>query len=55
MQVRHYYYRLIKRLNRILGKESALDTKNPMQVHQSMIKFWEVVSGGGRRCLAPCL
>ena len=43
-QVRHYYYRLIKRLNRIMGAGSALDTKNPLQVHRSMIKFWEVVS-----------
>ena len=45
-QVRHYYYRLIKRLNRILGEGAALDTRNPLQVHQSMIKFWEVVSPG---------
>jgi hypothetical protein len=42
--VRHYYYRLIKRLNKILGPGSALDIKNPLQVHRSMIKFWEVVS-----------
>ena len=45
-QVRHYYYRLIKRLNKILGPGSALDIKNPLQVHRSMIKFWEVVSLG---------
>lgn len=43
-QVRHYYYRLIKRLNKILGAESKLDIKNPLQVHRAMIKFWEVVS-----------
>jgi hypothetical protein len=45
--VRHYYYRLIKRLNKILGPGSALDIKNPLQVHRSMIKFWEVVSESG--------
>lgn len=48
-QVRHYYYRLIKRLNRIMGAGSALDTKNPLQVHRSMIKFWEVVVDKGMR------
>lgn len=31
-QVRHYYYRLIKRLNKILGADSRLDIKNPLQV-----------------------
>jgi hypothetical protein len=43
-QVRHYYYRLIKRLNKLLGEGATLDTRNPLQIHQSMLKFWEVVS-----------
>ncbi len=44
-QVRHYYYRLIKRLNKILGADQRLDIKNPLQVHRAMAKFWDVVSG----------
>jgi len=44
--VRHYYYRLIKRLNKILGADAKLDIKNPLAVHRAMIKFWEVVSAG---------
>ena len=42
--MRHYYYRLIKRLNKILGAQSKLDVRNPLQVHRSMLKFYEVVS-----------
>jgi hypothetical protein len=41
--VRHYYYRLIKRLNKILGEGCTLDIGNPLQVHRSMLKFWDVV------------
>ncbi|PSC75321.1 TSL-kinase interacting 1 isoform X1 isoform A [Micractinium conductrix] len=46
-QVRHYYYRLIKRLNKIMGPCAPLDIKNPMQVHRAMIKFWEVLQQQG--------
>ncbi len=42
--MRHYYYRLLKRMNKILGKDRKLDSKNSLQVHQAMVKFWEVVS-----------
>lgn len=49
-QVRHYYYRLIKRLNKILGVEQRLDIKNPLQVHRAMAKFWDVVSGCPLAC-----
>jgi hypothetical protein len=43
-QVRYYYYRLIKRLNKILGEGRKLDLKNNVQVHEAMVKYWEVVS-----------
>lgn len=46
--MRHYYYRLLKRLNKILGEERKLDASNHLQVHQSMVKFWEVVSARRR-------
>ena len=49
-QVRHYYYRLLKRLNKILGEGRRLDARNNLQAHKSMIKFWEVVSA--LRCAA---
>ncbi|GAB4818363.1 hypothetical protein N2152v2_005409 [Parachlorella kessleri] len=41
-QVRHFYYRLLKRLNKILGEERRLDSRNSMQVHQAMLKFGEL-------------
>lgn len=57
VQVRHYYYRLIKRLNKILGGESKLDIKNSLQVHRSMLKFYEVVGAAAPAALLhnrPC-
>lgn len=45
MQVRHYYYRLIKRLNKILGSDARLDIKNPLQVGGL---------GRGQPCQTPC-
>lgn len=53
LQVRDYYYRLQKRLNRLLAKELQFDGKSPAPLHQAMLKFWEVVrssrQGAGRR------
>lgn len=49
-QVRHYYYRLIKRLNKVLGEGRVLDSRNALAVHRAMLKFWDVVSGW-RACL----
>ena len=40
-QVRDYYYRLLKRLNKILGADAKL--KDPAQVHKAMLKYWELV------------
>lgn len=48
-QVRHYYYRLIKRLNKVLGEGGkggdgkVLDPRNALAVHRAMLKFWDVV------------
>lgn len=48
LQVRHYYYRLFKRLNSLIGAGTnpgqMLDPKNILQTHLCMIKLWEVVS-----------
>jgi len=41
-QVRHFYYWLLKRLNKILGEERRLDSRNSMQVHQAMLKYGDV-------------
>lgn len=46
-QVRHYYYRLIKRLNKILGSDAKLDIKNPLQVGAESWAGW-TFSGCGK-------
>ena len=55
LQVRQYYYRLIKRLNKILSPECRLDSKTTLLVHQSMVKFWDVVRPRQELRSAGCL
>jgi hypothetical protein len=42
-QVRQYYYRIIKRLNKIGGDNCRLGDIAPMELHRAMLKYWEVV------------
>nr|GEU92805.1 TSL-kinase interacting protein 1-like isoform X1 [Tanacetum cinerariifolium] len=44
-QVRHYYYRLVTRMNKLLGPELALDARNCKETNAAMLRcgFSELV------------
>ncbi|KAK1276306.1 TSL-kinase interacting protein 1 [Acorus gramineus] len=42
-QVRHYYYRLIRRMNRLLGPELSLDAKNSKDTNAAMLRWWSLL------------
>eukprot|EP00249_Psilotum_nudum_P015000 c25111_g1_i1 orf=225-2951(+) len=42
-QVRHYYYRLIKRMNKLLGPNFVLDAKNSKDVNSAMLCWWSLL------------
>ena len=39
-QVRHYYYRLVRRMNKLLGPELSLDAKNPKDTNAAMLRWY---------------
>ncbi|XP_013634542.1 PREDICTED: TSL-kinase interacting protein 1-like [Brassica oleracea var. oleracea] len=41
--VRHYYYRLVRRMNKLLGPGLSLDAKNPKDTNAAMV--WLVRPG----------
>jgi hypothetical protein len=40
--VRHYYYRCIKRMNKLLQPGMILDISNPLVVNTAMLRWWQV-------------
>ncbi|KAL1209912.1 TSL-kinase interacting protein 1 [Cardamine amara subsp. amara] len=42
-QVRHYYYRLVRRMNKLLGPELSLDAKNPKDTNGAMLRWWSLL------------
>ncbi|XP_031477929.1 TSL-kinase interacting protein 1 isoform X2 [Nymphaea colorata] len=42
-QVRHYYYRLIKRINKLLGPAFTLDAKNSKDANAAMLRWWSLL------------
>ncbi|KAL6519375.1 TSL-kinase interacting protein 1 [Orobanche gracilis] len=38
-QVRHYYYRLVRRMNKLLGPELSLDAKNSKDTNTAMLRW----------------
>ncbi|BFI20449.1 protein Mp1R-MYB4 [Marchantia polymorpha subsp. ruderalis] len=42
-QVRHYYYRVIKRMNKILSPSLVLDAKNSSYVNSAMLRWWSLL------------
>ncbi|BBN17270.1 hypothetical protein Mp_7g13240 [Marchantia polymorpha subsp. ruderalis] len=41
--VRHYYYRVIKRMNKILSPSLVLDAKNSSYVNSAMLRWWSLL------------
>lgn len=39
-QVRHYYYRLVRRMNKLLGPELCLDAKNSKETNAAMLRWY---------------
>ncbi|GBG78378.1 hypothetical protein CBR_g26407 [Chara braunii] len=46
-QVRHYYYRVIKRMNKLLGPGLVLDARNPHDVNAAMLRWWALMEKQG--------
>ncbi|KAL3623344.1 TSL-kinase interacting protein 1 [Castilleja foliolosa] len=42
-QVRHYYYRLVRRMNKLLGPELSLDAKNSKDTNAAMFRWWSLL------------
>ncbi|CAN0926935.1 TSL-kinase interacting protein 1 [Linum grandiflorum] len=42
-QVRHYYYRLVKRMNKLLDPELCLDAKNSKDTNAAMLRWWSLL------------
>ncbi|KAG7638769.1 SANT/Myb domain [Arabidopsis thaliana x Arabidopsis arenosa] len=42
-QVRHYYYRLVRRMNKLLGPDLSLDAKNPKDTNAAMLRWWSLL------------
>ncbi|KAK9078650.1 hypothetical protein SSX86_002707 [Deinandra increscens subsp. villosa] len=42
-QVRHYYYRLVRRMNKLLAPELSLDAKNSKDTNAAMLRWWSLL------------
>ncbi|XP_006649712.1 TSL-kinase interacting protein 1 [Oryza brachyantha] len=42
-QVRHYYYRLVRRMKKLLGPEFSLDAKNSKDTIAAMLRWWSLL------------
>uniref|UniRef100_A0A7N0TB70 TSL-kinase interacting protein 1 n=1 Tax=Kalanchoe fedtschenkoi TaxID=63787 RepID=A0A7N0TB70_KALFE len=42
-QVRHYYYRLFRRMNKLLGPGISLDSKNSKETIAAMLRWWSLL------------
>lgn len=42
-QVRYYYYRLVRRMNKLLGPEFSLDAKNSKDTNAAMLRWWSLL------------
>ncbi|XWS55851.1 hypothetical protein CRYUN_Cryun09bG0035400 [Craigia yunnanensis] len=42
-QVRHYYYRLVRRMNKLLGPGLCLDAKNSKDTNTAMLRWWSLL------------
>ncbi|KAJ7298592.1 hypothetical protein O6H91_Y538200 [Diphasiastrum complanatum] len=42
-QVRHYYYRVIKRMNKLLGPGLILDAKNSKDANTALLHWWSLL------------
>ncbi|KAL1541318.1 TSL-kinase interacting protein 1 [Salvia divinorum] len=42
-QVRHYYYRLVRRMNKLLGPELCLDAKDSKDTNTAMLRWWSLL------------
>ncbi|KAL9150015.1 hypothetical protein ABFS82_12G142300 [Erythranthe guttata] len=42
-QVRYYYYRLVRRMNKLLGPELCLDAKNSKDTNGAMLRWWSLL------------
>lgn len=42
-QVRHYYYRLVRRMNKLLDPELCLDAKNSKDTNAAMLRWWSLL------------
>ncbi|KAJ7957221.1 TSL-kinase interacting protein 1 [Quillaja saponaria] len=42
-QVRHYYYRLVRRMNKLLGPGLCLDAKNSNDTNAAMLRWWSLL------------
>ncbi|KAF9680256.1 hypothetical protein SADUNF_Sadunf06G0102400 [Salix dunnii] len=43
-QVRHYYYRLVRRMNKLLGPRLYLDAKNSKDTNAAMLRWWSLLA-----------
>lgn len=42
-QVRHYYYRLVRRMNKLLDPQLCLDYSNSKDTNSAMLRWWSLV------------
>ncbi|CAL1379111.1 unnamed protein product [Linum trigynum] len=42
-QVRHYYYRLVRRMNKLLGPGLCLDAKDSKDTNAAMLRWWALL------------
>ncbi|KAG6486502.1 TSL-kinase interacting protein 1-like [Zingiber officinale] len=42
-QVRHYYYRLVRRMNKLLGPGFSFDAKNSKDTNAAMLRWWSLL------------
>ncbi|KAJ6755916.1 CRAMPED PROTEIN [Salix purpurea] len=42
-QVRHYYYRLVRRMNKLLGPGMCLDAKDSKDTNAAMLRWWSLL------------
>lgn len=42
-QVRHYYYRLVRRMKKLLGPGFCLDAKNSKDTNAAMLRWWSLL------------
>ncbi|CAL9747752.1 unnamed protein product [Musa acuminata subsp. burmannicoides] len=42
-QVRHYYYRLVRRMNKLLGPGFCFDAKNSKDTNAAMLRWWSLL------------